>query len=91
MFEAIYLSYVKKNSFNQYHKAWKLIAQYMVNYRGAIESKIYFSSQENFCLVHSRWPSEQLQKENWPLADTAPYEILEASEAMEACKESGQQ
>jgi hypothetical protein len=80
-FAVIYRGYILPGKENDYKNAWKFVAQYFVNYRGAIGSCLH-QTPEGLWVAYSRWPDQKTRDASWP-GDNAPSKEL-PSEVREA-------
>ncbi|WP_108651933.1 antibiotic biosynthesis monooxygenase family protein [Dongshaea marina] len=74
MIAVIYRSYVEPEKENHYMQLWKTIANYFVEYRGAIGSSLH-KTQEGYWLVYSRWTDQETRDKSWP-SDDEPSQML---------------
>lgn len=88
MFEAIYKVRIKKDSLNNYMKAWQVVAQHMMLQQGAVVSRFYVAEDSQDCIIHSRWPTRQMNQKAWPLQESDPDDIRAAADAMQGQRES---
>lgn len=74
MFAVIYQGYLKPGKENEYQDAWNKVAQYFIEYRGAIDSCLHRTS-DGLWVAYSRWPDKKTQDNSWP-GENAPSEEL---------------
>ncbi len=74
MFAVIYQGYLKPGRENEYQKAWSKVAQYFIEYRGAIGSCLHKTS-DDLWVAYSRWPDKETRDNSWP-GENAPSEEL---------------
>lgn len=73
-FAVIYRGYILPGKENDYKNAWKIVAQYFVDYRGAIGSCLH-QTPEGLWVAYSRWPDQKTRDASWP-GDNAPSSEL---------------
>lgn len=86
-FAVIYRSYLKPGRESDYQKAWKIVAQYFVNCRGAIGSCLHRTS-DGMWVAYSRWPDQKTRDASWPgdePSDELPQEIRDAVIMIQDC------
>ncbi len=74
MFAVIYRSYLKPGCEEKYRKAWRLVAAYFVEKRGAIGSSLH-RMNDGLWVAYSRWPDKKTRDASWP-GDKAPSSEL---------------
>lgn len=74
MFAVIYQGYLKPGRENEYQEAWSKVAQYFIEYRGAIGSCLHKTS-DGLWVAYSRWPNKKTRDNSWP-GENAPSEEL---------------
>jgi len=74
MFAVIYQGYVKTGQESAYLEAWKKVAKYFVEKRGAIGSCLHRTS-DGMWLAYSRWPDKKTRDAAWP-GENAPSSDL---------------
>lgn len=74
MFAVIYQGYLKPGRENEYQEAWSKVAQYFIEYRGAIGSCLHKTS-DGLWVAYSRWPDKKTRDSSWP-GENAPSEEL---------------
>ncbi|MCF6765934.1 hypothetical protein L3V82_09120 [Thiotrichales bacterium 19S3-7] len=74
MFVVIYRVYVKEAKEDEYQNLWHKVANYFIEYRGAIGSVLHKTDQ-GFFLAYSRWPDKQTRDASWP-GENAPSNVL---------------
>jgi tRNA(Arg) A34 adenosine deaminase TadA len=74
MFVVIYQGYLKPDRENEYQEAWNKVAQYFINYRGAIGSCLH-KTTDGLWVAYSRWPDKKTRDNSWP-GENAPSEEL---------------
>lgn len=89
MFAVIYKSYIKPGMEEEFHRAWKLIATYFHEKRGALGSTIH-RSEQGYYVTYSRWPDKMTRDASWPKEGEAfsgeiPKEIQEAGLSLKMC------
>jgi hypothetical protein len=87
MFAVIYRSYLKPDREKEYQEAWRSIATYFVEKRGAIGSCLH-KTEEGIWVAYSRWPDRKTRDASWP-GENAPSEELppEVRQAILAIKD----
>ncbi len=70
MFAVVYRVFVKPGRENDYQAAWKQVACYFMQHRGAIGSCLH-RSEEGYWVAYSRWPDKATRDNSWP-GDNAP-------------------
>lgn len=88
-FGVIYRGYLKPGKEDDYQNAWQIVAQYFIEYRGAIGSCLHRTS-DGMWIAYSRWPDEKTRDASWPggkngPSSELPYEILEAIMVIKDC------
>lgn len=87
MFAAIYQSYIKPELEEEYQKLWNQIANYFIQYRGAIGSCLH-KTEDGRWLAYSRWPAKTTRDASWSnddIIDDLPNNIKEAILKMKDC------
>jgi tRNA(Arg) A34 adenosine deaminase TadA len=74
MFAFIYQGYLKPGRENEYQEAWSKVAQYFIEFRGAIGSCLHRTS-DGLWVAYSRWPDKKTRDNSWP-GENAPSEEL---------------
>jgi hypothetical protein len=74
MFAVIYRAFIKPGLEFEYQAAWRQVASYFVNSRGALGSCLHKTS-EGMWLAYSRWPDKATRDASWP-GENAPSEVL---------------
>lgn len=74
MFAVIYRVKLKPHQEKEYQECWRMIADYFVEYRGAIGSCLH-KTNDGLWVAYSRWPSKAMRDASWP-GDNAPNEEL---------------
>lgn len=74
MFAVIYQGYLKPGKENEYQDAWNKVAQYFIEYRGAIGSCLHRTS-DGLWVAYSRWPDKKTRDNSWP-GENAPSEEM---------------
>ncbi|MEM1282302.1 MAG: hypothetical protein AAGG81_01970 [Chlamydiota bacterium] len=82
MFAVIYRGYIKPGRELDYRSAWRTIATYFVEKRGALGSCLH-KTEDDLWLAYSRWPDEETRNASWPkeedsFATELPQEIRDA-------------
>ncbi len=87
-FSAIYQAYIKPNRESDYQNAWKIIAKYFVEHRGAIGSCLHRTA-EGMWVAYSRWPDKKTRDASWPgendPSEELPLEIRKAVITIKDC------
>jgi NTP pyrophosphatase (non-canonical NTP hydrolase) len=74
MFAVIYQGYVKEGLETEYQKAWHTVANYFVESRGALGSRLH-QTQEKLWVAYSCWPDKETRDKSWP-GENAPSKEL---------------
>ncbi|WP_419418744.1 antibiotic biosynthesis monooxygenase family protein [Legionella sp. D16C41] len=74
MFAVIYRAFLKPGFEAEYQEAWRQVASYFVQYRGALGSCLH-KTADGMWVAYSRWPDKATRDAAWP-GDDAPSEIL---------------
>ena len=74
MFAVIYRAYMKPGLEMEYQQAWRKVATYFVEYRGALGSCLH-QAEDGMWLAYSRWPDKATRDASWP-GDNAPSDVL---------------
>ena len=82
MFEAIYRIRIKQGALESYQAAWEVVAKHMMSQRGAVASRFYIASDDQDCIVHSRWPNRVMNQKGWPPSESDPEEVHAAASVM---------
>lgn len=92
MFAVIYQGYLKPGRENEYQEAWSKVAQYFIEYRGAIGSCLHKTS-DGLWVAYSRWPDKETRDNSWPgenaPSEELPLEIRKAVLTIKDCLDSG--
>ncbi len=75
MFAVIYRGYLQPGKEEDYLDAWKVVAQYFVEKRGAIGSTLH-RAEGGLWVAYSRWPDKKTRDTSWPKDGTAVSEEL---------------
>ena len=70
MFAVIYRGYLKSECDDKYKKAWRTVASYFVEYRGALGSCLH-KTIDGMWVAYSRWPDKATRDASWP-GENAP-------------------
>ena len=73
-FAVIYQGYVKSGRELEYREAWRLVARYFVEQRGAIGSCLHRTT-DGMWLAYSRWPDKKTRDASWPGEDAPSNEL----------------
>ena len=86
MFAVIYQGYLKNGREAAYCQAWKRVARYFIEKRGAIGSCLH-RTPEGVWVAYSRWPDKKTRDASWgnDRAEDFPEEIREAMKALKDC------
>src|SRR5580692_3225161 len=88
MFAVIYRSYIKPGLEEEYQKLWNQIANYFIQYRGAIGSCLH-KTEDGIWLAYSRWPDKATRDASWSsdhhCANDLPDDIKEAIVKIKDC------
>lgn len=91
MFAVIYQGYLKPGRENEYQEAWNKVAQYFIEYRGAIGSCLHRTS-DGLWVAYSRWPDKKTRDHSWPgensPSEELPLEIRNAVLTIKDCLDS---
>ena len=74
MFAVIYRAFIKPGLEMEYQEAWRQVASYFINYRGALGSCLH-KTNEGMWLAYSRLPDKATRDDSWP-GDDAQSEIF---------------
>lgn len=74
MFVVIYRGFVPLQNEAEYRRLWCLIADYFIENRGAIGSRLHKTKNDEM-LAYSCWPDKKTRDASWPGED-APNEVL---------------
>lgn len=74
MFAVIYQGYIKDGMEEQYKTAWQEVANYFVERRGSLGSRLH-RTKENLWVAYSCWPDKNTRDNSWP-GDNAPSSEL---------------
>ena len=88
MFAVIYQSYLKAGRESDYQKAWRIVASYFIEKRGAIGSCLH-RTEEGIWVAYSRWPDRATRDASWPgendPSNELPQEIRQAILMIKDC------
>ena len=87
MFAVIYQGYLKPGREAAYRAAWKRVASFFVEKRGAVGSCLH-RAPDGMILAYSRWPDRKTRDASWGDAAKAhemPREILDAIATIKDC------
>lgn len=70
----IYRAYLKTGKEEEYQTAWKIVAKYFMQYRGAIGSCLH-KAADGLWVAYSRWPDQKTRDASWP-GESAPSDVL---------------
>ncbi|KTD55559.1 Modification methylase DpnIIA [Legionella santicrucis] len=73
-FAVIYRAFIKPGLEMEYQEAWRKVASYFLQYRGALGSCLH-KTNEGMWLAYSRWPDKETRDASWP-GDNTPSEML---------------
>lgn len=80
-FAVIYRAYLKAGKEEQYEAAWRIVANYFVERRGAMGSSLH-QTEDGLWVAYSRWPDQKTRDASWPgknlPSNALPQEIREA-------------
>lgn len=74
VFAVIYRAYLIPGRDLEYQQAWKVVAQYFIEEKGAIGSCLHRTS-DGMWVAYSRWPDKKTRDAAWP-GDHAPSSEL---------------
>ncbi len=74
MFAVIYRGYLKPEREADYQSAWRQVASYFVERRGALGSTLH-RAEDGMWVAYSRWPDRATRDASWP-GENAPSEEL---------------
>jgi len=74
MFAVIYQGYLKNGREVAYQEAWKIVAQYFIEKRGAIGSCLHRTT-DGMWVAYSRWPDKKTRDASWPGKDNPSEEL----------------
>jgi len=74
MFAVIYRAYLKPGREAEYQQAWRQVARYFIDKRGAIGSCLH-KAEEGFWVAYSRWPNQAARDASWPGEDAPSSEL----------------
>ncbi|HDO7949063.1 TPA: DNA adenine methylase [Legionella pneumophila] len=87
-FAVIYRAFIKTGFEMKYQEAWRRVASYFMQYRGAIGSCLH-KTHEGMWLAYSRWPDKTTRDASWPgenaPSETLPDEIRKAVLTIQEC------
>ena len=89
MFAVIYRGYLKNNKEGAYKNAWRLIAEYFIEEKGAIGSCLHQTS-DGMWVAYSRWVSKEARDAAWPkdmesIDENYPIFIKDAIVTLKEC------
>lgn len=86
MFAVIYRGFLKPGKENEYKAAWKTIAKYFIDNRGAIGSTLH-KAEDGMYLAYSKWPDKKTRDASWgnTVGDNFPGEIKRAVATLKNC------
>jgi len=91
MFAVIYQSYIKSGRESDYQSAWRKIATYFVEERGALGSCLH-RGESGLWVAYSRWPNRETRDASWPkdaeICLDLPEDIQRAAVVLKDCLES---
>jgi len=76
-FAVIYQAYLKPGREADFQAAWRAVARYFVEHRGAIGSCLHCTA-DGLWVAYSRWPDQKTRDASWP-GENAPSSELPAS------------
>lgn len=74
MFAVIYRGYIRDGREEEYRCAWKIVARYFVERRGALGSCLH-KADGGLWLAYSRWPDQKTRDASWPKEDAPSDEL----------------
>lgn len=93
MFAVIYQGYIKKGREKEYQELWNKIANYFVQYRGALGSSLH-CTDKGVWLAYSRWPDKATRDASWPAEDSPskalPQDVQQAIIRIKDCLDDDQ-
>jgi hypothetical protein len=93
MFAVIYQIILKPGREKEYQNAWRKVARYFIEKRGAIGSALH-RSENGVWIAYSRWPSKEKRDASWPGEKEAsielPQEIIDAIAVLKDCADNEQ-
>ena len=88
MFAVIYQAYLYPGREADYQRAWRQIASYFVEKRGALGSCLH-RSEDGKWIAYSRWPDKATRDASWPGEDAPssqlPEDIRQAIVTIQKC------
>ena len=88
MFAVIYQGYLKSGREEEYLRAWRTVARFFVEHRGALGSCLHRGS-DGLWVAYSRWPDKKTRDSSWPGEDAPsgemPQEIQRAVLVLKDC------
>lgn len=88
MFAVIYRAYLYPGKEIEYQNAWRKVATYFVEQRGALGSCLHCTS-DGMWVAYSRWPDQKTRDASWPGKNTPscelPFEIRQAVITIQEC------
>lgn len=95
MFAVIYRSYLKKNKKEAYKNAWRLIAEYFIEEKGALGSCLH-QTHDGMWVAYSRWRSQEARDAAWPknieaIDGNYPQFIKDAIRTLKKCVDEKKQ
>ena len=89
MFAVVYQGYLKAGKDEEYQHAWKEVATYFIQHRGAIGSCLH-RGENGLWLAYSRWPDRAKRDASWPsesnpASEELPDDIRQAIATIKEC------
>lgn len=64
MFAVMYQGYIKEGMEAEYKKAWHEVANYFIENRGALGSRLH-QTKERLWIAYSCWPDKETRDKSW--------------------------
>lgn len=92
MFAVIYRGFVKPEKEKVFRKAWREVATFFVEERGACGSSLH-RAEEGMWVAYSRWPDQTTRDASWPSDEEEvnvgfPTHVKKAIEELKNCFEN---
>lgn len=88
MFAVIYQGYLKPGKEADYKTAWRVVASYFIERRGALGSCLH-QTEDGLWVAYSRWPDKATRDASWPGEDAPsselPDEVRKAIVTIQGC------
>ncbi len=88
MFAVIYRNFTIPGRDQEFQTAWRTIASYFVDHRGALGSALH-RTDDGMWVAYSRWPDRTTRDRSWPGDDAPstelPNEVRSAITTIQSC------